>query len=284
MKKIFTFIKLSFLAALTLFIFSCSAGEIEIDETKTDCGSIKLSFAIPKFMVPDTNTSARMVMPSTRVIKLFIYDDLNNVDEDEHIYYQKEFSLSNPSIEYNDYVVVTANVDDVPQGDYEAGIMKIELYDTQENLLTHAFNDSDVTVTEETGDDAASVTFYALPASFSDISSDDFENGVYVIDDFELDANNFDIAYEAYKVEVPDGYGVNVKLNAINSSGKDVAVVIYTEDGVASDAGVTVKNNSQFNNQLFASIPKSYAETYYVVLYSKGSLTDVTLKFVLTDD
>lgn len=319
MKKIFAFMKMALAATVALTVFSCSVDENKDEVATKDCGSLKLSIAIPKFMVPDTDASARMVMPSTKVIKFFIY---KNADSDEVIY-SKELSVSNSGLEYKDFSIVTAQLDDVPAGNYPKRTMKIELYDSQENLLTHALNEKKDAIDEEsdgrvtveagkTGADSETVEFYALPGNpttVGGIGTDEetgevYENEFEVNDDGEAENRvcnlylgtdeetvaNYDIYYEAYKVIIPSGYGLDVTLRAKNESKKEVAIVVYTEYGAASDEDIVVSTDETFNEKKFASIPMSYGETRYIVLYTKGPLTglnansDPELLLTLTED
>ena len=285
------------LAVLTgLSVISCAVNEDNFSSTQVqeERGAVSLSFAIPKFMKPRAATSARMIMPSTRVIKFYIYSD---AEQNEEIY-SKEIALEN-SGESEDFTYVTASLDDVPVGTYAEGTMRIELYDSKVDfILTCAVNDSEVEVTSE--GDPASVTFYALPESFYDITDefvDEDDDGVYETDSYTseilLDEDTlagYDIYFEAYQVTVPSGYGLDVKFNASNPSGKEVSVVVYDEQGVASDADITVLTDTEIQDAVVAQIPTSYDDTYYVVLYANGVLEGLgdadcaILDFTLTEE
>ncbi len=263
--------------ALTgLFVISCSVNDMSINDVEN--GSVSIKFAIPNFMKTETtDASSRMIMPSTRVIKFYIYTD----DTLETTLYTKQFSVDNSGLSYNDYTMITARLDDVPVGTYAEGTMLVELYDSKVDfILTQALNDSEVEVTAS--GDPASVTFYALPETFMDITDefiDEDEDGVYEVNSFQTEIlldeetlSGYDIYFEVYQVTVPSGYGLDVILNGTNESENEVAVVVYDEFGVATDADITVKNDASFENEVFAQIPTSYDDTYYVVLYTKGVL------------
>lgn len=290
-KKIFFVALWAFIA---LSVMSCSMDEKDVGVK--DSGSVKLSFAIPNFMKPETNnSSSRMVMPSTRVIKFYIYED----DTLEETLYTKQFSVDNSGLSYNDYTMVTARLDDVPVGTYPEGTMLVELYDSKiDFILTQALNESEVEVTAE--GDPATVTFYALPETFVDITEefvDEEEDGVYEVVSFEneilLDEetlSGYDIYFEVYQVTVPSGYGLDVIMNGTNESASEVTMVVYDEFGVASDAEIIVKTDTSFEDEVFAQIPTSYDDTYYIVLYTKGVLAGLeeaeyaTLTFNLTEE
>lgn len=318
MKKIFAFMKTALVAAVGLSLFACSVDGSKDDAVAKDCGSVKFSIAIPKFMVPDTDTNARMVMPSTSVIKLSIYDSAANWNDEDHLVYKKEFSVGNSGLSYSElsenYNFITAELNDVPIGNYEAESMFIQLYDSKINSdptmtpLTYGYNANAVVVTSETGTESATATFYTLPAECNDISTEfeaewNEENGQYNTttgvyeDEFMLDddtVSGYDIYYQAYKVTIPAFYGLDVSLTAKNESQKEVAVVVYTENGVASDLDITVLKNASFNNKKFASIGDAENlddedKAYYIVLYTKGALTGISedslakLTFTLTE-
>ncbi len=276
------------LVLIGLLVISCGS-------VKDGYGSVSLNFAIPNFMKSNAGSSSRMIMPSTRVIKLHIFADDTQTQE----IYSKQFSVDNSGLSYNDYTMVTATLDDVPVGTYSAGTMLIELYDSKVDfILTCASNDSAVEVAA-TGD-PASVTFYALPETFTDISEefvDENADGTYEVKSFQaeilLDEETlagFDIYFEVYQVTVPSGYGLDVTLNAANASGKEVAVVVYDAEGVASDADITVLTDTTIQDAVVASIPTSYDDIYYVVLYTNGVLgglggaESAKLDFTLTEE
>ena len=152
MKKIFAFMKTALVAAVGLSLFACSVDgskdDVTADVASKDCGSVKFSIAIPRFMVSDTDTNARMVMPCTKVIKFYIYDSSENAEDDTHLVYKKEFAVGNSDISYSelseDYNYISVELDDVPTGNYEADSMLIALYDSKENMLSYAYNTTEV--------------------------------------------------------------------------------------------------------------------------------------------
>ncbi|MCR5126021.1 MAG: hypothetical protein K6B43_12650 [Treponema sp.] len=309
MKKIFAFMKTALVAAVGLSLFSCSVDGNKDDIAAKDCGSIKLSIAIPKFMTPDADTSARMVMPSTKVIRLEIYE---NADSEKIIYF-KEFSVANSGLSYEDYNYITAELDDVPIGTYEAKSMYIQLFDGKGTNLTHGLNNDEVEVTAETGEDAATVTFYTLPDTDMSIELDEdgwnvnsagTPTNITVTKTFyslnQEDLDNCDIYFLPYKVTIPYGYGLDVSLKAKKeSSDTKVAIAIYDSLGVMPDEdGVKVLTNTIFDNTKFISTGTlmdlsdegdEIDAVRYIVLYSEGLLEALTgdeaeLVFTLTEE
>lgn len=289
MRRFFAFAALS-AALLSGFFFSCSDGvQAEEDSAAVgaDCGSVRLSLAVPRFIVPDAAVGGRMVMPCTSVIKFYIYTDASATT----VSYSKEFNvLSSGSNVLNggvkDYAYVTAQLNDVPTGSYGSNRMKVELYDSKGNLLTSAKNLVSVNVSSE--GTPATVSFLAEPpeSSVVEISNSDLEGSGKSVDCSVSAATlaGYDIYYKVYKADVPDGYSLNVTLTATNGNGGEVAVAVYDDECNLSDAAVVVKSDSVFSGTSLVESPLPGGMEYYVVFYSKAVLSSASLRFSLTEE
>ena len=256
MKKILKYFSIILLAA---GLFSCSDIATNDNDEKTDIVVSKGQTTV-KMFVPDyyamSQTTARVVAPQTTSVKFgykdgedFVYIDAIKLSKAEKNAIE---GAEGAGLSGNTYTLTFSGI---PTGTYSKGELKVQLRDSQENVISEGTNSNSVTVSTTA---SAEATFYTIPTAIDAAESSLSENEMKFLK-VELNANT--------------SYEVKVEIGESDDSYPDL--VIFNSDGTFSKY-VSIES-AEANKYTFDVVTKS--KSYYIGVYSDKAVASYKLTF-----